>query len=63
MPRLTRDSLIWPVAALGAMLAYLAAAEPIPTWGYYDWIQFIAAGVAMVSGYLNKSPLPPKGTA
>lgn len=56
---LTRDSLIWWIAAAGAALGYLATAQNPPNlWTYKEWIQAGLAGVGWLSGYLKSSPLP-----
>lgn len=55
---MTRDSIVWWLAILGALVTYLSTSEPPTAWSYQDWIQFIAAVIATVSGKLATSPLP-----
>lgn len=55
---ITRDSWLWIVAALGALVTYLVTAEKPPTeWDYMGWLQFAAFALAWVSGKLMGSPL------
>ena len=56
----TRDSAIWWLAIVAAVLTYLIAAPPPTQWDYYEWLKAIAFGVATISGKLATSPLPSK---
>lgn len=56
----TRDSAVWWLAIVGAVLTYLAAAPPPTVWTYGEWVQALAFGVATISGKLATSPLPGK---
>ena len=59
---MTRDSAIWWIGILGALVAYLLSAGAPPTaWTYLQWLQFAAAILGTVSGKLATSPLPGKG--
>lgn len=55
---LTRDSVLWWLAILGAVATYLASSEPPTHWTYHQWIQAAMFIVATVSGKLASSPLP-----
>lgn len=55
---ITRDSWVWIVAALGALVGYLVTAQTPPTeWGYMEWLQFVSFGLAWAAGKLTGSPL------
>ena len=57
----TRDSvLLWLGLAI-AVVGYLSAAKPPVQWGYAEWLQFAAFGLAWVSGKLASSPLAGSG--
>jgi hypothetical protein len=59
--RMYRDSIVWWLAIVGALIAYLVSAGKPPTvWDYSQWLQFAAAVVATVSGKLANSPLKGK---
>lgn len=59
---MTRDSVVWTLAILGALVTYLLSAGAPPTeWTYQQWLQFVAAAIATVSGKLATSPLKGKG--
>ena len=55
--RLTRDSWIWTLSIIAALLTYLGAAPPPTQWDYLQWIKFAALVVATVSAKLATSPL------
>lgn len=56
---MNRDSAVWGLAIIGALMAYLIGAQVPPTeWTYMQWLQFVAAAVATLSGKLATSPLP-----
>jgi hypothetical protein len=57
----TRDSALWWLAIVGAVVTYLASAEPPTHWTYHQWIQAAMFVVATVSGKLANSPLPHSG--
>lgn len=61
---LTRDSMLWWLGIIGAVLTYLAASPPPTAWSYAEWVQALAFVVATVSAKLASSPLPgaPKAT-
>lgn len=55
---MSRDSIVWTLAILGALVTYLLSVGTPPTdWSYQQWLQFVAAVVATVSGKLATSPL------
>ena len=55
---MSRDSIVWTLAILGALVTYLLSVGTPPTdWNYQQWLQFVAAVVATVSGKLATSPL------
>ena len=55
---LTRDSILWWIAIVAALLTYLIADGRPPTaWQYLDWLKFLAAVIGTVSGKLANSPL------
>ncbi len=55
---ITRDSLVWIVAALGALVTYLVNADTPPTeWHYAQWLQFGSFVLAWVAGKLSSSVL------
>lgn len=54
--KLTRDSVVLSLAALGAALAYLIADGRPPTeWNYSDWLKAAMAGVMWLSGKASSS--------
>jgi hypothetical protein len=55
---LTRDSLVWTLGLVAAVLGYLVTAEKPPTeWGYMQWLQAGTFVVAWIMGRLSSSPL------
>ena len=54
----TRDSLLWWLGILGAVIVYLSNAAPPSQWSWNDWMQALAFVVATLSGKLATSPLP-----
>ena len=55
---LTRDSALWTVAALAAVVGYLITAREPPTaWSYQEWLQACAFVLAWLAGRLSSSPL------
>lgn len=55
---INRDSMVLWVGAVGALVLYLQSAEgPPTTWGYNQWLQFVAFVAAFISGKLGTSPL------
>lgn len=54
----TRDSVVWWLAILTAVLTYLIAAPPPTQWDYYEALKAVAFAVATISGKLATSPLP-----
>ena len=55
---ITRDSVVWTVAALTAWVGYLVASErPLFEWGYREWLQAATFGLAWLSGKLASSKL------
>jgi len=53
-----RDSWLWFLGIVAAVLTYLAAAPPPTTWTYPEWVQAAAFVVATIAGKLSSSPLP-----
>ena len=53
----TRDSVVWWIGIVGAVLTYLLASDPMPMWDYYGWLKAAAFAVATISGKLATSPL------
>ena len=53
----TRDSKIWTLMTLGAILGYLSTTENPMTWDYAQWIQAGLFIVAWATGKLANSPL------
>lgn len=55
----TRDSVIFWLAILGAVITYLmSAGAPPGQWTYQDWLQAASFVVATLAGKLATSPLP-----
>lgn len=55
----TRDSIVWWLAIIGAIVTYLIGSGKPPTdWNYGEWLQAVAFIIATVSGKLATSPLP-----
>jgi len=55
---ITRDSVVWTVAALTAAVGYLMAAErPFMDWNYREWLQAFAFALVWISGKLASSQL------
>lgn len=58
--RLTRDSSVWTLSILGSIVLYLMNL-PAPTqWSYHQWLAFLAATIATISGKLSNSWLAGK---
>lgn len=55
---LNRDSAMWTLAVVAALLTYLSASQPPTMWSYYDWIRAVSAVVGIISAKLSTSPLP-----
>ena len=53
----SRDSWLWTLGIVAAVLTYLGAAPAPFDWGWAEWVQFAAFVVATVSGKLATSPL------
>lgn len=54
---LARDSAVWWLIIVGALVTYMAD-KPAPAgWHYADWMQFAAFIVATLAGKLSTSPL------
>jgi hypothetical protein len=58
-----RDSAIWTLSIVAAVLTYLGAAPHPAEWTYTQWIQAASFVVATLAGKLASSPLAgaPKG--
>lgn len=54
----TRDSVVWWLAVLGAIMTYLIASPPPVDWTYHDWLRSLAMVVSTLAGKLATSPLP-----
>lgn len=55
---LGRDSVVWWLGVIAAVLAYLSQ-EPAPNaWTWAQWIQLASFVVGVVSAKLSTSPLP-----
>lgn len=57
---LTRDSVVWWLLIVGAVLTYLSQAPDPRTWSYQQTVQALSAVVAIIAGKLATSPLPGK---
>lgn len=55
---MTRDSIVWWLGIVGAIVLFLIADGRPPTdWSYIDWLKFIAGAIGTISGKLASSPL------
>ena len=63
MKTLSRDSALLWLAIIGSLAVYLGASGPPTLWTWAQWMQFVAACVATISGKLGTSPLPGKTEA
>ena len=55
---LNRDSLVWWLVLVASLIGYLIAAQVPPwQWTYMAWLQFLAAFIGWLIGYLQGSPL------
>jgi len=54
----TRDSLVWLLAIIGALVTYLINTPPPWEWTYNQWLAFAAFAVSTAAGWLKTSPLP-----
>jgi hypothetical protein len=55
---LTRDSWIWLVGLLAAVVGYLMTAQKPPTaWSYMEYLQAASFILAYIVGRLSSSPL------
>lgn len=56
---MNRDSALWYLAALGAVVGYLITAQKPPTeWSYMEWLNAASFVLAWAIGKLQTSPLP-----
>ena len=55
--RLTRDSWLWTLSILSAVVVYLSNAATPVDWNYNDWLKAASFVVATISGKLATSPL------
>ena len=53
--KLTRDSLMLSVVAIGAAAGFLATMPPPTEWSYAQWMQIIAGAALWLSGKLATS--------
>ena len=55
---LTRDSIVWTLGLVAAIIGYLVTSATPPTqWTYMQWLQAVAFILAWVMGRLSSSPL------
>lgn len=57
---MNRDSVLWGLGIVAAVLTYLGAAPSPVEWSYAEWIKAIAFCVATLAGKLSSSPLAGK---
>lgn len=57
IPSFGRESWIWYLGIVSAVLVYLSQSEPPASWDYAQWIQAAAFVVATISAKLSLSPL------
>lgn len=55
--KLTRDSAVWWLLIVGAVVTYLSQMPPPVDWTWAQWMQSIAALVGIIAGKLATSPL------
>jgi len=60
---MTRDSWIWFLAIVGAVVTYLLNQAPPWDWTYNQWLAAAAFGVGTAAGWLKTSPLPGENDA
>lgn len=53
----TRDSMIWWVLMIGAVLGYVATLPAPTTWSYEQWMNAAVVIVGIIAGKLATSPL------
>jgi hypothetical protein len=54
----TRDSYVWWLTLVAAIVGYLITAEKPPTeWSYLQWLQAASFVLAWLAGKLSTSPL------
>lgn len=59
--KFSRDSVLWTLGIIAALLTYLVADGRNPaTWDYLSWVKFVAAVVATLMAKLANSPLESK---
>src|SRR3990172_195391 len=61
--KLTRDSALWTVLIIGAVLAYLGTMPPPTQWTYTQWVQSLSALVAAIAGGPRNAWLPGENDA
>jgi len=55
---LTRDSVVWTLGFLAALVGYLVTAQKPPSqWAYMEWLQAATFVIAWIMGRLSSSPL------
>lgn len=52
-----RDSKLWWLALAVVIVGYLQTVDPIPAWGYQQWLQFASVILAWATGKVSWSPL------
>ena len=58
---ITRDSWLFTLAILSAVIVYLSNAPNPVDWNYNDWLKAASFAVATISGKLATSPLKGDG--
>lgn len=54
---LSRDSLLWTLLIVGAIVGYLASMPPPTDWTWSQWMASVAAIIGIIAGKLATSPL------
>ena len=54
---MTRDSWLLPLTVVIGILAYLSQSPDPRLWTYAQWVQFVAATLAVIAAQLGTSPL------
>jgi len=53
----TRDSMVWWLLMIGAVVGYLATVPVPSSWSYEQWMNAVLVIIGIVAGKLATSPL------
>lgn len=57
---MNRDSILWWVLIIGAVLGYMATLPPPTEWDYKQWLNAAVSIIGIIAAKMATSPLPGK---